>query len=159
MKNTKNEKINTRSNAGFSLVELIIVIGIMAILSAAIAPSLIRYVKKARLSRFYSDAQSVLSDAQADFTSQLSAANVNPDKITTGTITLGQISNITCDMVYVNDTDSLSNISGVSLADKHAMFYVEISSGTVVACVLNNGTYTGYWHSPDPTNAWTARKN
>ena len=35
-------------NKGFSLVELIIVIAIMAILSAAIAPALIRYINKAR---------------------------------------------------------------------------------------------------------------
>ena len=35
-------------NMGFSLVELIIVIAIMAILSAAIAPALIRYINKAR---------------------------------------------------------------------------------------------------------------
>ena len=35
-------------NKGFTLVELIIVIAIMAILSAAIAPALIRYIVKAR---------------------------------------------------------------------------------------------------------------
>lgn len=37
-------------NKGFSLVELIIVIAIMAILAAALAPALIRYITKARLS-------------------------------------------------------------------------------------------------------------
>ncbi|MBP3719309.1 MAG: type II secretion system protein [Eubacterium sp.] len=37
-----------RNSKGFSLVELIIVIAIMAILSAAIAPALIRYLNKAR---------------------------------------------------------------------------------------------------------------
>lgn len=36
------------SNKGFSLVELIIVIAIMAILAAAIAPALIRYIDKSR---------------------------------------------------------------------------------------------------------------
>ena len=35
-------------NKGFSLVELIIVIAIMAILAAAIAPALIRYINKSR---------------------------------------------------------------------------------------------------------------
>lgn len=38
-------------NKGFSLVELIIVIAIMAILAGAIAPSVIRYIRKARASR------------------------------------------------------------------------------------------------------------
>ena len=37
-----------KSNKGFSLVELIIVIAIMAILAAAIAPALIRYIDKSR---------------------------------------------------------------------------------------------------------------
>lgn len=37
-----------RRDRGFSLVELIIVIAIMAILAAAIAPALIRYIEKSR---------------------------------------------------------------------------------------------------------------
>ena len=43
---TKKRRINR--NRGFSLVELIIVIAIMAILVAAISPILIRYINKAR---------------------------------------------------------------------------------------------------------------
>ena len=39
-----------KQNKGFSLVELIIVIAIMAILAAAIAPALIRYIDKSRKS-------------------------------------------------------------------------------------------------------------
>ena len=41
-------KLSPENNHGFSLVELIIVIAIMAILAAAIAPALIRYINKAR---------------------------------------------------------------------------------------------------------------
>ncbi len=40
-----------RKNKGFSMVELIIVIAIMAILAAALAPALIKYVRKSRRAR------------------------------------------------------------------------------------------------------------
>lgn len=43
-------KILKKDNYGFSMVELIIVIAIMAILAAAIAPVLIKYINKARIS-------------------------------------------------------------------------------------------------------------
>lgn len=41
--------MNYKSNKGFSLVELIIVIAIMAILMAVLAPQLIKYVEKANI--------------------------------------------------------------------------------------------------------------
>jgi len=44
-KMNRTKKINQK---GFSLVELIIVIAIMAVIAAAIAPALIRYINKAR---------------------------------------------------------------------------------------------------------------
>lgn len=43
----RREKMN---NKGFSLVELIIVIAIMAILAAALAPQLMKYIEKSRVS-------------------------------------------------------------------------------------------------------------
>lgn len=46
----KHNRHVTKSNHGFTLVELIIVIAIMAILAGAIAPALIRYIDKARKS-------------------------------------------------------------------------------------------------------------
>lgn len=58
-----------KSNKGFSLVELIIVIAIMAILAAAIAPALIRYIDKSRKAddvQFFGQIQSAASAALAD---------------------------------------------------------------------------------------------
>ena len=54
----KNNKLN---NKGFSLVELIIVIAIMAILAAALAPQLIKYIEKSRISSDKTAAASVKS--------------------------------------------------------------------------------------------------
>lgn len=49
------------NNEGFSLVELIIVIAIMAILAGAIAPALIRYIDKARASRATDEARTIVT--------------------------------------------------------------------------------------------------
>lgn len=48
-----------KNNKGFSLVELIIVIAIMAILAGALAPSLIKYIAKSRRSTDVSNAQTI----------------------------------------------------------------------------------------------------
>ena len=52
-------------NKGFSLVELIIVIAIMAILAAAIAPALIRYIDKSRRSDDVASAETINTATQA----------------------------------------------------------------------------------------------
>ena len=49
------------NNKGFSLVELIIVIAIMAILSAALAPQLMKYIEKSRVSTDKSSCDSIKS--------------------------------------------------------------------------------------------------
>ncbi len=48
-----------KNNKGFSLVELIIVIAIMAILAGAIAPALIRYIDKSRKSNDVTAAKTI----------------------------------------------------------------------------------------------------
>lgn len=53
-----------KTNKGFSLVELIIVIAIMAILAAAIAPALIRYIDKSRRADDVTAAGTVLTAVQ-----------------------------------------------------------------------------------------------
>lgn len=51
-----NKKQRTTTNKGFSLVELIVVIAIMAVLVAVLAPAMLRYVENSRKS---TDAQTV----------------------------------------------------------------------------------------------------
>lgn len=53
------------NNNGFSLVELILVIAIIAILAGAIAPAVIKYIRKARASRATDEARVVVSAVEA----------------------------------------------------------------------------------------------
>lgn len=90
-----------KSNKGFSLVELIIVIAIMAILAAAIAPALIRYIDKSRKAddiQFFGQIQSAASAALANeeaYTS-VSANMGTANPVWTGTVNAsGDVTNPT----------------------------------------------------------------
>ena len=59
-----------KKNKGFSLVELIIVIAIMAILAAAIAPALIRYIDKSRRADDVAAAETVNTAVQTSMSNE-----------------------------------------------------------------------------------------
>lgn len=62
-----------KNNKGFSLVELIIVIAIMAILAGALAPALIKYINKSRRSTDIQNADTLRTSVQT--------AMSNPDAV------------------------------------------------------------------------------
>ena len=84
-------------NKGFSLVELIIVIAIMAILAAAIAPALIRYIDKSRKADDLAAAETINTavsaalaneDAYSEVSSNMNGtafASANPNTAFAGT--------------------------------------------------------------------------
>lgn len=60
-----NKKQKTTTNKGFSLVELIVVIAIMAVLVAVLAPAMVRYVENSRKSTDAQTVAGVVSTVQA----------------------------------------------------------------------------------------------
>lgn len=53
-----------RNNKGFSLIELIVVVAIMAVLVGVMAPAYLRYVEKARRQTCYSNMDNVVREVQ-----------------------------------------------------------------------------------------------
>jgi type IV pilus assembly protein PilA len=76
-----------KNNKGFSLVELIIVIAIMAVLVGVLAPQFIKYVEQSRRSRDISTAQEIREACLADIADGKITATTTSSAVTAGSFT------------------------------------------------------------------------
>ena len=92
-----------KNNKGFSLVELIVVVAIMAVLVGVLAPAYLGYVEKARRQTCYWNMDNVVREVQLkaftepEFMAQLvTAANSGVDYDVTGFVNTTEIEVPTC---------------------------------------------------------------
>lgn len=96
MKNLMN-KIR-KSNVGFTLVELIIVVAIIAVLTAVLAPQYIKYIEKSKVSADQNNSITLLHEVEVAVVD----AAANGGTITAGTYTMANTGTTTD---YANTTD------------------------------------------------------
>ena len=101
-----NKKQKNLTNKGFSLVELIIVIAIMAVLVGVLAPQYIKYVEKSRVS---ADAQQV-EEFTGAMTVLTSDVDVTLDSTKTYTVTSDTTGKITISNDLKTIFDSLGSV-------------------------------------------------
>lgn len=129
-----------KNNKGFSLVELIVVIAIMAVLVGVLAPQLIKYVEKSREATDIQTCDNIATALKTYYADEEVAASATA---TTVTVTLGKTELGTVADTAVKDAGlTKAKIKGTKwTSDKITIVYNK-ADGTI--------TYTGdspYYHS------------
>lgn len=118
-----------KNNKGFSLVELIIVIAIMAVLIGVMAPQYIKYVEKSRISTDDDNAAEVLGAVTTALSDDAVNAALDPQNYlvtwdTSGTINFGSVPSVLS--TEVQDTLGASSIDRKSTKYKSSTYQVSI---------------------------------
>lgn len=129
-----------KDNKGFSLIELIIVIAIMAVLVVVLAPQFTKYIERGRKS---TDVQSV-----AEIVTALEVYAADPmvataDKLTTGAkVTISTTEKTVDDTIATNNADKALKDAGITAIGLSSSGWTK--SGTVVleVTISTDGTVT-----------------
>ena len=140
-----------KNNKGFSLVELIVVIAIMAVLVGVIAPAIMNNIEKSRESKDIQVLDSIASACQMALTDEAAYADAVALNVT-GTDswekTLAELfalsSNDYRDQVVENlggiDDATASSVSMTSTQGKTGTIYVKVTNGSQVTVSVKDGT-------------------
>lgn len=107
-------------NKGFSLVELIVVIAIMAVLVGVLAPTLIKNIEKSRESKDAQNIEQIKSACEVALQNEKAYQNtVN----SSGDVTLVTLTSTNCEVTstltdFKNELDGIMKVEGTTLTSK-----------------------------------------
>ena len=135
--------MKTQKLKGFTLVELIVVIAIIGVLAAILVPTMLGYVKKAKMSGMNSSAKS-LHDAVAAALVEVDDEGENV--VDNGDYTRG-------DLDYMDEL-IVAYYNGYEKANHH--FYYRVDGMAVIGATVNDMNYIGGF--PTPSNNTNGKK-
>lgn len=118
---------NRKNNKGFSLVELIVVVAIMAVLVGVLAPAYLRYVEKSRAQKDASAVAEVVEAIQVAAAEEECYNAIGTGKEYTGTATGFAMSTQTADDLQAEVAKTVDDITYASKAWKDAGTAVKIN--------------------------------
>lgn len=138
------KKLIKKDQKGFTLVEVIVVLVILAIMAAVLIPSLIGYIDKSRQNTVVSETRSIVTAVQTLASEKYAKQN---DSSTT-VYTLGTVAGTT--VILYNDIETLCEIEDLDTK----LSGVTITGGKVTALKYSSGGFTcdypGYIVTPNP---------
>lgn len=138
------KKLIKKDQKGFTLVEVIVVLVILAIMAAVLIPSLIGYIDKSRQNTVVSETRSIVTAVQTLASEKYAKQN---DSSTT-VYTLGTVAGTT--VILYNDIETLCEIEYLDTK----LSGVTITGGKVTALKYSSGGFTcdypGYIVTPNP---------
>ncbi|MCR4946485.1 MAG: prepilin-type N-terminal cleavage/methylation domain-containing protein [Lachnospiraceae bacterium] len=140
-----------KDQKGFTLVELIVVLVILAIMAALLAPALLGYIDKARTSKYLEECRSIYTATQAIYDEHYAKGN-STFTFTSGGTDLDELNKLVYPTVATSITiKTLEQKKGTANADKKDTYIIDYISAltftsqdgsTITANQDNQGNWT-----------------